>query len=98
MSVGITHVLTVLSIMQYTLKIGDQNDTVMQYLLCQHKEQKNQEMIWLLEEMEQRNQEPCDLTQEGVLLSGLAALVVLGLCQNAACVLWALLAAQAEKL
>lgn len=69
MAVGITHVLTVLSIVQYALRVGDWRDVATEDLLRQHEEQQSREMTWLLEEMEQRSQEPRGLAQEGMLLA-----------------------------
>ncbi|KAK4830753.1 hypothetical protein QYF61_013249 [Mycteria americana] len=69
MAVGITHILTVLSIVQYTLKVGDQTDAATQDLLRQHEERQSREMTRLLEEMEQRSQEARGLAQQGVLLA-----------------------------
>ena len=90
MAVGITHILTVLSIVQYALRVGDRTDAATQDLLQQHEEQQSREMTWLLEEMEQRSQEPRGLLQEGVLLaagqhwwfwaSAETLLILLGLC------------------
>lgn len=69
MAVGITHVLTVLSIVQYALRVGDWRDVATEDLLRQHEEQQSREMTWLLEEMEQRSQEPRGLAQEGMLFA-----------------------------
>ena len=69
MAVGVTHILTVLSIVQYTLKVGDQTDAATQDLLRQHEERQRREMTRLLEDMEQRSQEPRGLAQQGVLLA-----------------------------
>ena len=72
MAVGITHVLTVLSIVQYALRVGNQPDAATQDLLRQHEEQQSQEMAWLqeqVEQMEQRSQEPRGLAPAGMLLA-----------------------------
>ncbi|CAN0149276.1 unnamed protein product [Bubo scandiacus] len=69
MAVGITHILTVLSILQYALRVGDPTDMATQHLLQQREEEQRQEMTWLMEEMEQRSQESHGLAPEGLLLS-----------------------------
>ncbi|XP_074736942.1 uncharacterized protein LOC141948426 [Strix uralensis] len=67
MAVGITRVLTLLSVLQYALRVGDQSDTATQELLQQREEQQRQEMTWLMEQMEHRSQELCVLIPEGVI-------------------------------
>ncbi|CAM9185130.1 unnamed protein product [Bubo scandiacus] len=67
MAVFITRILTLLSIAQYVLRVGDQEDAATQELLRQREEQERQEMTWLLE-VEQRSQERRGLAPEGVLL------------------------------
>ncbi|CAM9147440.1 unnamed protein product, partial [Bubo scandiacus] len=49
MAVFITRILTLLSIAQYVLRVGDQEDAATQELLRQREEQERQEMTWLLE-------------------------------------------------
>ena len=69
MAVGITHILTVLSIAQYALRAGEWTDAATRDLLRQREEQQRQQMTWLLEEMEQRSREPRGFAQQGVLLA-----------------------------
>ena len=67
MVVGLTRILTLLSIAQYALRAGDREDAATQELLRQRKEQ--QEMTWLMEKMEQSSQERRGLAPEGLLLA-----------------------------
>ncbi|OPJ66530.1 hypothetical protein AV530_016573 [Patagioenas fasciata monilis] len=91
-----THLLTVLSIMQYAVRVGDWTDTAMEEPLQEHEEQRSQMVAWMLEEMEWRSQglqvlaQENGLAQEGVLItvcqywwvwvSADALLVLFGLC------------------
>lgn len=69
MAVGITHILTVLSIVQYALRVGEWTDVATQDLLRQREEEQRQQMTWLLEEMEQRSREPRGFALQGTLLA-----------------------------
>lgn len=69
MAVGITHVLTILSILQYTLRVNEQIDATTQDLLRQHEQRQSLEMTRLLEEIDQRSQAQRGLSHESVLLT-----------------------------
>ena len=68
MALGVTHILTVLSILQSMLRVGEWRDVAAQELMQEYEQQQQQEMAWLLE-MELKSKEPHGLAHESVLLA-----------------------------
>ncbi|XP_066837143.1 uncharacterized protein [Anser cygnoides] len=55
MAIGVIHLLSVLGLLQLTLKVGDQPDKVTQDLLQEREKMLREEMSWLLLEVEERS-------------------------------------------